>query len=298
MLLKGKKILVTGASGMVGSSIALGLSANNDVWGLARFNDHRLRARLENAGVRLITKDITKDSIEDIPTDFEIVFNQAVALGQVSPDEMMEINGYFVGSLMEHCSNAECIILGSSGAVYKRDQPVILTEESPTVPGSLYGVSKLIGDTIGIHVSKTKDIPTVILRYLFPYSSDPMVRYDYMQTMVKRVLKGEEIDLDDWYPLHQPFFVTDIADLTVKASMTGQVPPLILNAAGPEQLTIHQVMKTIGDVFKRELKLRGKGERGNYARYDLSRLKDKIGLGRTTLEEGLRRMKKEMEGMS
>ena len=67
--LKGKKILVLGASGFVGFSLALELAKTNEVHGMARFRDASVRRRLEDAGLTIIVKDVTKNRLDDVPTD-------------------------------------------------------------------------------------------------------------------------------------------------------------------------------------------------------------------------------------
>ena len=54
MVVKGKKILVTGASGFVGLPLALDLAKTNKVHGIARFRDDSVRRILEDARMKTI----------------------------------------------------------------------------------------------------------------------------------------------------------------------------------------------------------------------------------------------------
>ena len=58
----GKKILLTGPTSTVGLPVALDLAADNEVWGIARFGNAAAKERLEAAGVRCVTVDITSDA--------------------------------------------------------------------------------------------------------------------------------------------------------------------------------------------------------------------------------------------
>ena len=51
-MLHDTKILMTGATGMVGQPIAMELARTNEVWAVGRFGNSQTRAAMEDAGVR------------------------------------------------------------------------------------------------------------------------------------------------------------------------------------------------------------------------------------------------------
>ena len=57
-MVSGEKILVTGVAGQIAFPIARQMAADNEVWGLARFSDSAVRARVEQAGIQTITADL------------------------------------------------------------------------------------------------------------------------------------------------------------------------------------------------------------------------------------------------
>ena len=52
--MRGYKILITGPTGQVATPIATALAADNEVWGVARFNNPQARQDLEQAGGLLV----------------------------------------------------------------------------------------------------------------------------------------------------------------------------------------------------------------------------------------------------
>src|SRR5258706_258395 len=53
--LRGKRVLVTGASGIVALPVAAELAKNNDVYAVARYSDPKQKQMIEAAGARAIT---------------------------------------------------------------------------------------------------------------------------------------------------------------------------------------------------------------------------------------------------
>src|SRR6478752_5914345 len=58
--LEGRKLLLTGPTGVLGSNIARRLAASNDVWAIARFSDPSARSALEAAGVSCVHVDLDR----------------------------------------------------------------------------------------------------------------------------------------------------------------------------------------------------------------------------------------------
>lgn len=57
----GKKILVTGVTGMIDRALAATLAPDNTVYSMARATDAPLHGRLEDAGVNCMTLDLAAD---------------------------------------------------------------------------------------------------------------------------------------------------------------------------------------------------------------------------------------------
>ena len=67
MNLDGKKVLITGATGMVGKPIAESLAAGSQVYAAARFKDPDAKAALESAGVTCVSADLMSGDLSGLP---------------------------------------------------------------------------------------------------------------------------------------------------------------------------------------------------------------------------------------
>ena len=59
-MLTGEKILVTGASGLVGMQLARFLAEQNEVWGLGRYSDAASREQVAAAGIKPVVADLVR----------------------------------------------------------------------------------------------------------------------------------------------------------------------------------------------------------------------------------------------
>src|SRR6478736_9970131 len=75
--LSGKRILVTGATGMVGGPLAQALAADNTVFGGARFSNPKAREELEASGATAVRVDLGEADFDEVPDDLDYVLNFA-----------------------------------------------------------------------------------------------------------------------------------------------------------------------------------------------------------------------------
>ena len=77
--LTGKRILVTGVTGMVAGPMAARLAADNTVYGAARFADPAQRKAHEAAASPRIRVDLEHGELDEVPADLDYVLHFAVA---------------------------------------------------------------------------------------------------------------------------------------------------------------------------------------------------------------------------
>lgn len=293
MELNDKKILVSGASGLVGSELCWQLAGQNEVWGLAGFRNPAMKEQLESLGVNIIQKDITRESIADLPRNFDVIFHELVILYEayVDPKQTQNANAFFTGKLMEHCHESGMIVLASTGGVYSAATEYMKEDAAPG-PQGWYSTSKLGMEYIGAYMSRKYQIPGIILRYFWPYGP----QQGRITRMMKAINNREEICIsssqEDRY---QPIFIEDLARLTIESLNRVDMDPPVYNIAGLEEITWSQMATMIGEelgvepVFKKEDKPR----LSHLA--DLQRMKEEIGNPRVTLKEGIHRVREALK---
>lgn len=177
---KGKKVLVTGAAGFIGSNLTdrlLELGAN--VIGM----DNLFNGRLDNLKQAQQSDNFTfyKGDIRDynflldVSKDIEIIYHQAaftsVPQSILMPESCnnVNVNGTLNVLNAARKSGVQQIIYASSSSVYGDVATLPAKESMNRKPISPYGVSKLACEAYMSAYSSTYDIKTVGLRYFNVY---------------------------------------------------------------------------------------------------------------------------------
>jgi len=116
--LTGKRILVTGVTGMVAGPMAARLAVDNTVYGAARFADPEQRTGHEAAGITTIRVDLEHGELDEVPGDLDYVLHFAVAkTNDFARDLTANADG--AAHLMERVQGVDAFFHCSSGGVYQ-----------------------------------------------------------------------------------------------------------------------------------------------------------------------------------
>lgn len=253
----GKRILMTGMTGQLGSSLAMGLAPDNELWGLARFSRPGSREEVEELGVRPLRCDYTTNNFGEIPDDFDFVLHAAADVKPASSDEGMVQNAEGTGYLLNHCRKAKAFIYVSTTGVYK-DHPdpyhrYVETDQlggmSPHSP--YYGVTKAAGEAVTRTVGRIIGVPTTILRMNVSYGRGghgglPGVQLD-------KLVRGEPIDIPELWPAnHVPIHEDDLVAQIGPAFEAARIKTTILNWGGSDMVSSEEWVTYMGKLIGKE----------------------------------------------
>src|SRR5436190_6005087 len=252
--LTGKRILVTGATGMVGGPLAMALAADNTVFGGARFTDEKKRAQLEASGATAVRVDVGSADFDEIPDELDYVLNFAVARSNDwEADFAANVEG--VAQLMDRCNGVDAFFQCSTAGVYESQGLVPLSETSPLGDSHraagmhTYSISKIAGEAIVQHTAKRLGIPTVITRLSVPYG-DTFGWPTFQLMMIERDIPigVHPIGPSLYAPLHLVDIVGSLPHLLAAAS----VPATVVNWGGDENVAVEEWCAFIGDLIGKE----------------------------------------------
>jgi nucleoside-diphosphate-sugar epimerase len=300
-------VLVTGAAGFIGSSLADALTRRgDDVIGLDCFTDYYSRDIKESNLAPLRARSnfrFVEDTIQAVPLDELLdgvthIYHLAAQAG-VRKSWGQDFLTYTTNNVDATQRLLEAVksrpltrfVYASSSSVYGDGVPIPMREDVMVQPLSPYGVTKLAAEHLCLLYTANYNVPTVSLRFFTVYG--PKQRPDMgFHRFIRAAITGTPITLyGDGEQTRDFTFVDDIVAALMAAGDRGRAGA-VYNIGGGSRVSINQVLAQIEQIAGRPLDIRRepaqKGDmRDTFA--DTSLARTELGFTpRTSLADGLR----------
>lgn len=311
---KGKKVVITGGLGFIGSNLAetlVDLGANVFLvdsmlpsYGGNEFNIARFKDKVSVSFTDLRDK----HALPFIVKNSDYIFNLA---GQIShmdsmsdPIQDLEINQlaqlYFLESVKAHSSKS-IVVYASTRQLYGRTMKTPTDESHPCHPTDVNGVNKLGGEMFHILYHRVHGLKTVAIRLTNTYGPRQLIKHSrqgFIAWFMNRSLLNENISLfGDGSQVRDFTYIDDAVDAFLKVAVNSKCWGEIYNLGGLRPYTLKEVANILQNINPK-LKVgnipfpdeRKKIDIGNYIA-DWSKIKRDTGwVPKVTLEDGLNRM--------
>ena len=249
--LSGKRILVTGVTGMVAGPMAAVLAKDNTVFGAARFADPAARETHEAAGVSTVRLDLELGELDEVPDNLDYVLHFAVAkTNDFARDLTANADG--AANLMERCKDVTAFFHCGSAAVYQPNGHEHLTERAPLGDShraagmESYSISKIAAEVLVQHTALRLGIPTVIARLSVPYGDT----FGWPFFHVMMIEHGMAIPVypdapSEFSPINLDDIIASLPYLLAGAS----VPATIVNWGGDQVVSVEEWCGFIGELI-------------------------------------------------
>ena len=246
-MLDAEKILITGATGKIAFPIARALAQRNEVWGAARLRGEHDRERLTAAGITPVALAVGRGDFSPLPDDFTYVFHAAVDPGAGDWLRCVDTNAQKSGDLLYHCRSAKGFVFCSTGSIYAYQGHRPLREDDP--PGvplrANYSFSKIAAEQTCTWIAKQFGIPLTIIRICSTYGPEGGAPADRLQMM----LAGKPIRLYPDKPNnYNPVYEDDYVELGIRAMEVAGTPPIVVNWAGSETVSVEDYCAYLGEL--------------------------------------------------
>lgn len=216
-----KRILVTGATGFIGSHLAEHcVEKGFNVVAFDRYNPNNHWGWLENSKYKddfqVVLGDIRDyDSVSKAIKECDAVFHLAALIGipysYVSPLAYIRTNVEGTYNVLEAAKNLglKQVLVTSTSETYGTAQYVPIDEKHPLVGQSPYAASKIAADQLSLSYYRSFDLPVKIVRPFNTYGPRQSAR-GVIPTIITQGLKGNgEIKLGNLSPTRDMTFVHD-----------------------------------------------------------------------------------------
>lgn len=265
-IFSGKKVLITGGCGFIGSNLArtlIALGAKVTIvdslipsygGNLRNISDIRDQVWLNISDVR------DSHAMTYLIQDQDYLFNLA---GQTShmdsmadPYTDLDINAKAQLSILEaarQCNPGVRIVFASTRQLYGKPQYLPVDEQHPIVPVDVNGINKLAGEGYHLLYNNVYGIKSTCLRLTNTYGPGMRVkdaRQTFLGVWIKQILSGQSIQVfGDGKQLRDFNYVDDVVDAILLAASKGEAVGEIINLGASEVIGLADLANKMVEIY-------------------------------------------------
>ena len=244
-------IVLLGAGGKIGPTMSLmarraldEVGSDARVIAVSRFSDPASRTLLEDAGIVVHPADLSRsESYADLPDAAGMFYLAAMKFGTSGQEHQTWWSNAAMPALVADRYRGVPSLVYSTGNVYPLS-PLGTggsTEADAPAPVGEYAQSCLARERLFSYASHTWGTPVSI--YRLNYACE--LRYGVIADIATKIAAGEEVDVT--MPAVNVAWQGDINAWALRSIELAGTPPRILNATGPETVSVRRLAQWLGE---------------------------------------------------
>lgn len=307
--MQGKKVLVTGADGFIGSHLTeLLVEHGAQVRALCQYNSFNFWGWLENSPVRerieIVCGDIRDPHFcsqltEGIDTVFHLAALIAIPYSYAAPDSYLDTNAKGTLNICQAALKSRCarVIHTSTSEVYGTAMYVPIDEKHPLQPQSPYSATKIAADAMALSFYNSHSLPVTVARPFNTYGPRQSARA-IIPTVITQLLAGNhQISVGDLRPTRDFNYVHDTCMGFLALSESERTIGETINIGSGREISIGDTIQLIGNILGKDVNIKEDAHRLRPDKSEVfrlccdnSKIKSLTGFEpKHTLEEGLRK---------
>lgn len=269
MVLEGKKVLITGSEGFIGSHLTERLvELGAEVTALVQYNSFNNWGWIDTFdksvkdNIKVVTGDIREyDGMKRIIKGQDVVFHLAALIAipysYLSPMAYVRTNIEGTTNILEACREYDInkIVHTSTSETYGTAMYVPIDEKHPMQGQSPYSASKIGADKIAESFYKSFDLPVATIRPFNTYGPRQSARA-VIPTIISQILSGKnEIKLGSLTPTRDFNYVKDTVEAFVKVAESEKTVGEVINVGSNYEISIGDTVNKIIDIIGKEVNM-------------------------------------------
>lgn len=285
--LRGKKTLVTGADGFIGSHLVEGLvAAGADVRALVYYNSWNAQGWLADlpdairAEIEIVHGDVRDPArMRDLVAGCDYVFHLAsliaIPYSYEAPDSYVATNVGGTLNILQACRDSDRLVRlvhVSTSEVYGTAQQVPIAESHPLVGQSPYSASKIGADKMAESFHLSFGLPVVTARPFNTFGPRQTARA-VIPTIAAQLLSGaNELRLGALTPTRDFNYAADTAAGMIALGGCAAAEGQVVNIGSGEEWSIEQTANLLMEITGRAMPIRCEEERLRPEKSEVNRL--------------------------
>jgi len=304
---EGKRVLVTGAGGFIGSHLAERLVREGArVRAMVHYNAMGRRGWLDSSKVaddmEILPGDIRdRDSVQGAAGNVDMIFHLAALItipySYLAPASYIETNIVGTMNVLQAARSLEVerVVHTSTSEVYGSAQYVPIDEKHPLKGQSPYSASKIGADKMVEAFNLSLGLSTVTVRPFNAFGPRQSARA-IIPTIISQCMKGSSVKLGHLYPTRDFNYVSNTVDAFLLAGTSGKAVGQTFNSGFGKEISIGDLAVLIGQLMGKEIQIITETQRERPPDSEVERLLADNSLAmellewepRISLEEGLK----------
>lgn len=264
----GKKVLVTGAGGFIGSHLVEELvkigahvrafvryNSRND-WGMLELLPKHILQEMEVVAGDIQDPFFVKRAVKGCDIVFHLAALIPIPYSYKAPQSYVRINVEGTLNLLQACleTGVEKVIHTSTSEVYGTAKYVPINEDHPLNPQSPYAATKVAADKLAESYYLSFELPVAIIRPFNTFGPRQSARA-VIPTIVTQALTGNIVKLGSLEPIRDLTYVKDTVKGFLAVAKSGTSVGEVINIGTGQGVSVNELVFKVSEIMGKELEV-------------------------------------------